>query len=124
MSNLVCCVAVGSESKFKEFVEVEVNEVVLEMVERINNDDMWKKLNYEVLLKTRNPHFLVRVGALTVIEHMFMRIGERYLVLLNDTLPFLSESMEDENLQVEAVAKSITHRIEQLTGDSIQEYLK
>jgi hypothetical protein len=45
-------------------------------------------------------------------------------MLLNDTLPFLSEGMEDEKSEVEMIAKSIIRRIEQLTGDSIQEYLK
>ena len=45
-------------------------------------------------------------------------------MLLNDTIPFLSEGMEDENQEVEIVAKSIVARIEQLTGDSIQDYLK
>ena len=94
------------------------------MIERINNDDMWKIINYEILLKTRNENPQIRLGALKVIEHLFMRVGERFLVLLNDTLPFLSESMEDENPDVEGVAKSIVKRIEQLTGDSIQEYLK
>lgn len=32
--------------------------------------------------------------------------------------------MEDENLEVEATAKAIVARIEQMTGDSIHEYLK
>jgi hypothetical protein len=43
---------------------------------------------------------------------LFERIGERFLILLNDTLPFLSEGMEDENPDVEAIAKSIVARIE------------
>jgi len=51
-------------------------------------------------------------------------MGERYLIMLNDSLPFLSESLEDENDQVEAVAKNIVNRVEQLTGESINEYLK
>lgn len=94
------------------------------MVERINNDDMWKKINYDILMHTRNPQSQVRLGAFRIIEHLFSRIGERYLILLNDTLPFLSEGMEDENPDVEQCAKSIVLRIEQMTGDSIHEYLK
>ena len=49
---------------------------------------------------------------------------ERYLVILNDTIPFVSELLEDENERVELAAKSIVNRIEQLTGESINEYLK
>ena len=55
---------------------------------------------------------------------MFSKMGERYLVVLNDTLPFLSESLEDEHQDVELAAKAIVKRIETLTGESIQEYLK
>lgn len=82
------------------------------MIERINNDDMWKKLNYELLLKSRNDNWKIRMGTFKVIENLFLKVGERYLVLLNDTLPFLSEGMEDENSEVEMVAKSIVTRIE------------
>ena len=58
------------------------------------------------------------------MEHVFSILGERYLVVLNDTLGFLSESLEDENPEVEVVAKSIVKRVETLTGESIQDYLK
>ena len=97
---------------------------MFDIVERINNDDMWKKINYDILMQTRSPSVHVRLGAFKVIEHLFNRIGERYLILLNDTIPFLSEGMEDENPDVEATAKSIVARIEKMTGDSIHEYLK
>jgi len=66
----------------------------------------------------------VREAALWIVDHLFETIGDRYLVMLNDILPFLSEILEDEVQEVEMVAKSVVRRIEQLTGDSIQEYLK
>lgn len=45
-------------------------------------------------------------------------------MLLNDTIPFLSEGLEDENGDVEMEAKSIVRKIESMTGESIHEYLK
>jgi U3 small nucleolar RNA-associated protein 10 len=85
---------------------------------------MWKKINYDLLMHTRSQDITCRLGAFKVVQHLFDRIGERYLILLNDTLPFLSEGLEDENPEVEATAKQIISRIESLTGDSIHEYLK
>lgn len=85
---------------------------------------MWKKINNELLMQTRNTNPMIRLGAFRIVENLFMKIGERYLVLLNDTIQFLSEGMEDENADVEATARSIVLRIEQITGDSIHEYLK
>ena len=55
---------------------------------------------------------------------MFDKMRERYLVILNDTIPFISELLEDEDERVEQAAKRIVLRIEQLTGESINEYLK
>ena len=55
---------------------------------------------------------------------MFDVLRERYLVILNDTIPFISEMLEDENELVEGSAKRIVNMIEQLTGESINEYLK
>ena len=61
---------------------------------------------------------------LSVIENLFDKMRERYLVILNDTIPFISELLEDEDERVEQAAKRIVLRIEQLTGESINEYLK
>lgn len=55
---------------------------------------------------------------------MFESMRERYLVILNDTIPFLSELLEDENEQIEQTAQSIVKQIESLTGESINDYLK
>jgi len=49
---------------------------------------------------------------------------ERFLIILNDTIPFLSEMLEDEDELVESVAKRIVNQVEQLTGESINDYLK
>jgi len=37
---------------------------------------------------------------------------ERFLIVLNDTIPFISELLEDENERVELAAKTIVNRIE------------
>jgi len=119
-------VALSSLGKhFSPFVEDTVKPLVFEMVDRINNDTLWIRFNNAILMKTRTEYpWAVREAALKVVEHMFTKMGERYLVVLNDTLPFLSESLEDEHQDVELAAKSIVKRIETLTGESIQDYLK
>ena len=101
---------IGSE--YNNFLEDVLKPGVFDIVERINNDDMWKKINYDILMHTRNASPQVRLGAFKIIEYLFNRIGERYLILLNDTIPFLSEGMEDENPDVEICAKAIVARIE------------
>mmetsp|Transcript_24712 Transcript_24712/g.29100 ORF Transcript_24712/g.29100 Transcript_24712/m.29100 type:complete len:99 (-) Transcript_24712:30-326(-) len=98
--------------------------MVFEMNDRINEDSMWLKMNYAILLKTRSEQWMTRQAALLVIEHLFETLRERYLVVLNDTIPFLSELLEDENEKVEQTARRIVERVEQMTGESIHDYLK
>lgn len=94
------------------------------MDERTTDDSMWQRLNYAMLLKTRSSSWQVRLAVLTVIDFLFEKMRERFLVVLNDTIPFMSELLEDEDEKVEMAAKSIVQRIEQMTGESINDYLK
>jgi len=107
-----------------KFVENSIKPLCFEMDDRINDDSMWIKLNYAILMKTRAEQWQTRQAALIVIEHLFETMRERYLVVLNDTIPFLSELLEDEHELVEAAAKRIVSRVEQMTGESINDYLK
>ena len=109
---------------YDDFIET-LKTLVFEMIERISADSLWVKFNNAILMKTREEHpWQVRAAALKLVDHVFSKLGERYLVVLNDTLGFLSESLEDERTEVEDVAKSIVKRVETLTGESIQDYLK
>lgn len=106
------------------FVERSLKPLVFEMDDRINDDSMWVKLNYAILMKTRSEQWQTRQAALLVLEHLLETLRERYLIVLNDTIPFLSELLEDEHEQVEGSAKKIVARVEQMTGESINDYLK
>lgn len=110
---------------FTSFIDDSLKPLVFEMLDRINNESLWIRMNNALLMKTRMEYpWEVRQAALKITEHMFVKMGERFLVVLNDTLPFLSESLEDEHPEVEAAAKEIVKKVETLTGETIQEYLK
>ena len=81
-------------------------------------------MNYQLLLQSRSENKEVREGVLLTIEALVTRLSERYLVLLNDVIPFLSELLDDESEDIERLAKRIVSRIERITGESIESYLK
>jgi U3 small nucleolar RNA-associated protein 10 len=97
---------------YESLVSESFKPMILEMDERTSDDNMWQKLNLTLLMKTRSEHWQCRLGVLTVIDHLFEKMRERYLVILNDTIPFISELLEDENEKVELAAKTIVNRIE------------
>jgi U3 small nucleolar RNA-associated protein 10 len=75
-----------------------------------------------VLRRTRSEHTAVRLAALTVVQQFFARLGEAYLVMLPETVPYLAELMEDDSPEVEALCQKVIKDIEQLSGESLQEY--
>lgn len=57
-------------------------------------DALWKALANAVLMKTRSRRAGVRVAALVSLRQCFEVVGEEFLSLLPECLPFLSELLE------------------------------
>lgn len=57
-------------------------------------DALWKALANAVLMKTRSGRAGVRVAALVSLRQCFQVVGEEFLALLPECLPFLSELLE------------------------------
>ena len=73
---------------------------------------------------TRHTLARVRIAAVrTVITYATLSGGE-FLSLLPETLPFVSELMEDGNREVESLCYTLIRKLEDLSGESLQEYLK
>jgi len=84
---------------------------------------LWKPLNYHLLMHTRHDSPSVRFAALTVAQALVERLGEEYLTLVPETLPFVVEVLEDMDEQVESAARSLVAALECLLGESLNEYL-
>ena len=53
-----------------------------------------RKLNYQILLKTKHSSAQVRLAALDVLSMFSRKIGDIYNSYLGETVPFLAELME------------------------------
>jgi U3 small nucleolar RNA-associated protein 10 len=51
-------------------------------------------------------------------------VGDEYLLLLPECLPFLSELMEDGSRDVVAATSAAIKFIEELSGEKLDEYLQ
>lgn len=69
-------------------------------------DALWKALANAVLMKTRSKRAGVRLAALVSLRQCFEVIGEEFLALLPECLPFLSELLEVRRNAVEVSAVS------------------
>lgn len=85
--------------------------------------DIWKPLNHALLSRSRSDRSAVRTASLMCVEALFSKLAEEYLVLLPETIPFLAELMEDDDIEVEALVKKLVKRIEDLSGEKLANYL-
>jgi U3 small nucleolar RNA-associated protein 10 len=89
----------------------------------VSNDNVWKPLNYQVLLKSRDSHPEVRIAVLRIIESFYDKLGENFVVLLPESVPFLAELMEDDDLGVQHLCQQVLATINShLTGEKIEDY--
>ncbi|GAM27014.1 hypothetical protein SAMD00019534_101890 [Acytostelium subglobosum LB1] len=116
----------GSNSEaYRNRMEKYLVPCITQLALTINQEMLWKPLNHSVLIKTRNPYAAVRLSALSVIHALHKRLGERLIILLPETLPFISELLEDSVPDVERACQDVVKTIENHLGtdESISSYL-
>ncbi|XP_055640607.1 HEAT repeat-containing protein 1 homolog [Toxorhynchites rutilus septentrionalis] len=94
-----------------------------QLVVAVADDTLWRQLNHQVLLKTRNNDPEIRLFALEACTDIVRRIGENFAPLLPESIPFLAELMEDENQAVERAVKRTIREVEKVTGEPLHKYL-
>jgi len=91
------------------------------MAQAAGTDTLWRPLNRGVLMATRAEEVFPRRLGVTVVEGLVEALGEEYLVMLPETIPFLAELCEDTDEDVEAAARSLTVRLGELSGEDLKE---
>ena len=84
---------------------------------------LWKNLNSSILEAAGSDVKEVQLAGLTILYDILESVGEEYLGLLPECLPTLSECLEENDLQVVKLGKKILSLAEDLSGESLDEYL-
>jgi hypothetical protein len=93
-----------------------------QMATTVSNDALWKPLNYKVLMKTREDDPEIRLAALKCIEEFYVRLGEEWLLFLAESISFLAELMEDDDVRVEKLVQQVNAEIESHLGESLDKF--
>lgn len=93
-----------------------------QMAVTVSNDTLWKPLNQKVLLKTREDDPEIRLAALKCIEEFYIRLGEEWLLFLAESISFLAELMEDDDIRVEKSVQHVNAQIETHLGESLDKF--
>ncbi|OQR98818.1 hypothetical protein ACHHYP_07843 [Achlya hypogyna] len=87
------------------------------------NDLLWKPMHHRILMKSRSEDAAVRLATLQTIEQCYAIVGEEFLAMLPESIPFLAELLEDHDADVEALCHKVIRHIEEISGESLDQYL-
>ena len=63
-------------------------------------DDAWKYLNKQILLKSRFDSSDVKCISLLALSEMYKALGEEMLIFFPETIPFLAELLEGNHIGI------------------------
>ncbi|KAG2204341.1 hypothetical protein INT47_009383 [Mucor saturninus] len=112
----------GTSSDYLTRMTTYVVPCVGQMAVTVSNDTLWKPLNQKVLLKTREDDPEIRLAALKCIEEFYIRLGEEWLLFLAESISFLAELMEDDDVRVEKYVQQVNAQIESHLGESLDKF--
>jgi len=111
----------GGDVVYRARMEAHVMPCVVQMAVTMHDDTKWRMLAHAVLQHTRDSRASVRSAALWILQQLFSTIGEPFLVLLPETISYLSELLEDDDEQIEKECRGFIKQLEELSGESLQE---
>ncbi|XP_053394592.1 HEAT repeat-containing protein 1-like isoform X2 [Mercenaria mercenaria] len=112
----------GGEVMYEKRINEHLVPCIVQLCVAAQDDSLWRALNYQVCLKTRNQQSTVKQSALITLDILHKKLGEDYMPLLPDTIPFLAELMEDESEDVEKKCHEVIREMEKTLGEPLQKY--
>lgn len=79
-----------------------------------------KQMNKLLCLKTRSSESEIRLITVLILKEIYKRVGEPMLTFFPETIPFIAELMEDE--EMEDATQDLCLVIQDHLGEPIQHY--
>lgn len=105
-----------------EGIQQLLRSTIAQLAVAASDDILWKQLNYQVLLKTRSDTPEVRILGLKISVDVAKKLADDFEPLIPETIPFLSELLEDDNHKVVEACQNGVRELESTVGDSLQKY--
>lgn len=131
---LISQLAHATSSKSAALVSEEVVPAITELAVAADSTDNYKELNMALMRYLRpstapnaksaggdNP--FTRLAALKAEQALTEQLGEEWLALLPEMLPYISELMEDEDESVEKEVRKWVKQIEGVLGERLDDML-
>ncbi|KZC12962.1 HEAT repeat-containing protein 1 [Dufourea novaeangliae] len=113
---------VGGREEYEKRANEFVVPCIAAFATAIPDDSLHKQLVYQTLLRTRHAKPYVRSAALNALVEIVRKLGEDFMPLLPETIPFLAELLEDEDEATEKGAQNAVRTLEEILGEPLQKY--
>jgi U3 small nucleolar RNA-associated protein 10 len=97
---------------------------IVELAAAADSSDHHKELNSAILKHMRSENSSVRLAAVKCEQELTDRLGEEWLSMLPEMLPFISELQEDDDEVVEKETHRWIVKIEGVLGESLDSMLQ
>ncbi|KAG0646851.1 U3 small nucleolar RNA-associated 10 [Hyphodiscus hymeniophilus] len=105
-------------------LEQELVPAIVELAAAAESSDHHKELNVAILKHMRSETASVRLAAVKCEQALTDRLGEEWLSMLPEMLPFISELQEDDDDVVEKETHRWIGKIENVLGESLDSMLQ
>lgn len=97
---------------------------IVELAAAADSQENHKELNTAILKHLRSPNASVRLAAVRCEQDLTDRLGEEWMSMLPEMLPFISELQEDDDDVVEKETHRWIVKIEDVLGESLDSMLQ
>lgn len=87
------------------------------------SDEHYKTINTLILNHMNSDDTATRLIVLETQKELYTKLKEEWLITLPQTLPFISEALEDKNEKIEYSTQRLIITIESYLGESLQRFL-
>lgn len=123
----LCDTQDGGEEE-RERIRTHVQENVVPCLARfvasVGEDTAWKPFHFSLLGKGRGENARIRWASLLSLRECYRVVGEEFLSLLPESIPFLAEMLEDDDDEVERLTRKVIEEIEELSGEKLDQYME
>lgn len=89
---------------------------IVELANAAQSEDHFKFINTQVLQHMRSDDGGVRLAAVETMTELYAKMGEEWLPLLPESVPFIAELMEDDEEDVERAVQRLIVKVEESLG--------
>lgn len=105
-------------------MSAEVIPAITELAIASDSSTQHKEMNAAILKYMRSDVVVIRLAAVQCERALTDRLGEEWLTMLPEMLPFISELQEDDDESVEKETLRWISRMEEILGESLTPMLQ